>query len=1267
MTIAEDSSTDIVGINTAGSALITSTGALSDAGATSVTVTGLGSFGGTSISLGGGTFNTGTLTFNSGGSVTIAEDSNMDIVGINTGGVTILTSTGGISDAGATSVNVGALTASGTSISLGGGIFNATTVNFNSVGNVAIAEDSNTDIVGVNTAGSALITSTGALSDAGATSVTVTGLGSFGGTSISLGGGTFNTGTLTFNSAGNVTIAEDSNMDIVGANTAGSATLTSTGAISDAAATSIAITGLGSFAGTSISLGGGIFNTGTLTFNSAGNVTITEDSATALAGASTAGSLALTSSGAVSDTTGTSLTVTNGSSIIAVGSSIVLNDTAGDVLTVGANASFTGTAIPITGTAIKIGAAGNANFGTLTVNGTGAVDVQEDSDMVLAGSSTASSLVLNATGSIGDSAATSVVVTNGATVTATGAITLADTAGDILTAGANAAFKGTSISVGTAGAANFGSLNFDAAGTVVVRETSATQLVGTNKSGALRLQSAAGAAGNIALAGSGDPGGPASIIATGDASLLASGGLTFGDGSTVTTTGTLDAEASSGNLTMLGSSTLGATQSARIAASVDVVLNTVTAGGTVRVKAGGNIVDGQSDTVGRASNGFATLIGTRVANITATGAYLEAGGRIGATDDNPIDVSVASLATKSGGDTGVLVTSDVTLQQVSTTVQRIGLDGLPAALAESSSLTLAGDSATGDVRIETVNGNLTVALGVSAGSNPGVTSSDALLLANGAGKVLAINAGVTADDDVGLRAMGNVTAGAIAIQSTGATAPGPNGGTIDIESFGGNINLGAGSSVSTANGNIRIAAESAGGSVTIASLSAPNLVALISDADLTGGPVSGNGLYAESKSGNINLTTTVTELAARANGNITITETNALSIGLTGGPGKVDRVALNNSEAEVTSLVSLGAGVGLEAVTGNLALTTGGTLSQTADVKVAGLATLDTGATGDINLPRGNSFNLLTVANARNVAIRDTDGGAADGDNQALTLTGSNNFTGSAFVVATDGGMRFVPVVTKFTGPLGSKVVLIGGETKGLPGVNEVSGNRQPDEAVGVVNLDPDLDVAGSDIFFIANSLQSTSAPAGSYIRLIHGVPADPIRNLRFNYTFAAGGVNGILTDAVDGGAFGGAASLGALSGLTGDTAAFFSSAPFIDLAISDAAELARNMLKKGVAKTDLMGKVNSLIDSGAVAAPGVSLVYFGPYWTIGYDYDQYMGKQGEVPPPLFPLYYYFDADGKPVYLLTQPVSPDPVPPAVPEPPPPPAGAPAVPTQPATP
>ena len=97
--IAEADGMDIVGVNTGASANLDSGGALSDAGATSTTITGLGDFAGTSITLGTAgagapTFNTGTLTFNSAGAVAIDEDSATDQV--STGASLDLDSTGAL-------------------------------------------------------------------------------------------------------------------------------------------------------------------------------------------------------------------------------------------------------------------------------------------------------------------------------------------------------------------------------------------------------------------------------------------------------------------------------------------------------------------------------------------------------------------------------------------------------------------------------------------------------------------------------------------------------------------------------------------------------------------------------------------------------------------------------------------------------------------------------------------------------------------------------------------------------------------------------------------------------------------------------------------------------------------------------------------------------------------------------------------------------------------------------------------------------------------
>src|SRR5207248_353172 len=127
-----------------------------------------------------------------------------------------------------------------------------------------------------------------------------------------------------------------------------------------------------SLTGTSIDLGnqaGDAMNFGTLTYNSAGAVLISEDSATVVTGLNTANSLTLSSTGTITNNAGTSQTITNAASFSGTG--ITLANNATDTLSVGANASFTASG----GGAISVPAAGTANFGSLTVNTSGAVDV----------------------------------------------------------------------------------------------------------------------------------------------------------------------------------------------------------------------------------------------------------------------------------------------------------------------------------------------------------------------------------------------------------------------------------------------------------------------------------------------------------------------------------------------------------------------------------------------------------------------------------------------------------------------------------------------------------------------------------------------------------------------------------------------------------------------------------------------------------------------------------------------------------------------------
>lgn len=163
--IAEDSSTQLVGANTAASLTIAAAGAHTNAPGSSIVVTGTSNFGGTTVDLGnqpGDTLNVGSLGFISTGAVTISEDSSTNLAGTSTAGSLVLTSPGAITSSAAASVNVtGAATLTGASIAIGnqaGDTFSFGTINFTATaGGVTIEEDSSLDSTGANTAPGAIV------------------------------------------------------------------------------------------------------------------------------------------------------------------------------------------------------------------------------------------------------------------------------------------------------------------------------------------------------------------------------------------------------------------------------------------------------------------------------------------------------------------------------------------------------------------------------------------------------------------------------------------------------------------------------------------------------------------------------------------------------------------------------------------------------------------------------------------------------------------------------------------------------------------------------------------------------------------------------------------------------------------------------------------------------------------------------------------------------------------------------------------------------
>jgi hypothetical protein len=276
--------------------------------------------------------------------------------------------------------------------------------------------------------------------------------------------------TLTFTSGGAVDLSELDAVALAGASTANTLLLTAT-SITDGTDGDLNVTSNAVFSAPTITLGndsGNDTNFGSLTFTSTGAVSIAEDSPTQLTGTSSADSLSLTSNGAITQAAASSLNVTTLTTLNALNNNnitldqnndfgtvsitganlVVLNDTDGDAsaandgldlgnvsvgsltaTTVGAltdSGNLVAGVAVFSGSSITLGDAGeNTNFGTLNFDSDGAVDIELDLGVTLAGNNRAGGALtlVAANGAISDG--------SGATLDVTGLTTLSAAGNDI--------------------------------------------------------------------------------------------------------------------------------------------------------------------------------------------------------------------------------------------------------------------------------------------------------------------------------------------------------------------------------------------------------------------------------------------------------------------------------------------------------------------------------------------------------------------------------------------------------------------------------------------------------------------------------------------------------------------------------------------------------------------------------------------------------------------------------------------------------------------
>ncbi|MCL1856299.1 MAG: filamentous hemagglutinin N-terminal domain-containing protein [Kiritimatiellaeota bacterium] len=410
--------------------------------------------------------------------------------------------------------------------------------------------------------------------------------------------------------------------------------------------------------------------------------------------------------------------------------------------------------------------------------------------------------------------------------------------------------------------------------------------------------------------------------------------------------GTVDVEAGR-DVRMAGGTSTVTDGNVRYVAGRNVALGSIE-GANARVEATvGNITDANGDTT---------------ANITADTAQLVAGGSIGGgggeqSDNNvrAIDTAVGTLAAVAGnGSVYVQNTGNVSLGTVGeVAVNRVNFDGSRTRIGDGA---LSGVVADDHAKIKNT-GNLTVA------NLPGNTvdaGGDVLLLTTAGGDI-------TLDGTVSAGNLATViAAGGITLTANGAIAANSD---VYVDAMGGELIMATGSSITSAHGNIRLAAynifvnylEALGGMVN---LIAHNNILDANNNDAVNIRANGIRLDAGNNIGaknnaldiaivgaDVNTPEASGIVAANAGGDITLKAPGDIVIGAFG-EMRTDYARFDSGTTTKVDPPMIGITAG-----GDLTLTAGGTITQTRGGTVTVDGTSDLVAGGHINL--GRTVNYL--------------------------------------------------------------------------------------------------------------------------------------------------------------------------------------------------------------------------------------------------------------------------------------------------------------------
>ena len=301
----------------------------------------------------------------------------------------------------------------------------------------------------------------------------------------------------------------------------------------------------------------------------------------------------------------------------------------------------------------------------------------------------------------------------------------------------------------------------------------------------------------------------------GNISVLGAAGVDIGATGIVATVGsgggTVDVASSAGDVTMSAHSVLASGGAdVRVTAAGNVAVGQVESGADVSLVAtAGSVLD---------ANGNLNSVSGHVLDVQASGLRIVAGQAAGTSSD-ALQTQVDSLTASTGSDLFLVNDQSFAVDTAATTIQRVGLDGGVTVLQDAP---MVGASAGADSRavLQASTGDLSVDAGVST-SGTGHVLLQAVTGAVHVGSVVSVTG-------LGAGAISIIGATGVDLSSNEAVIA-SDAGTLDIESSGGSVQMGASSLLQA--GTVRVIAAH---DVDLARISAAGNVALTATAGSIG-------------------------------------------------------------------------------------------------------------------------------------------------------------------------------------------------------------------------------------------------------------------------------------------------------------------------------------------------------------------------------------------------------------------------------------------------